>query len=151
MIFEANVGDRITSYLNICNDGTTAIYFSWKVSTMIKIGQLQDWKMDESNGLFHGFFFLKFSYRPVREYQLTLVKRALININKLGKFKGDTLIGEQRYCSAKRRHFLVGSLHESALPQLGIVPNFKALFYAFLLTKLNTQWKGGPITIVLTL
>ena len=28
---------------------------------MIKIGQLQDWKMDESNGLFHGFFFLKFS------------------------------------------------------------------------------------------
>ena len=57
MIFEANVGDRITSYLNICNDGTTAIYFSWKVSTMIKIGQLQDWKMDESNGLFHGFFF----------------------------------------------------------------------------------------------
>ena len=36
-------------------------------------------------------------------------------------------------------------------PQLGIVTNFKALFYAFLLTKLNTQWKGGPITIVLTL
>lgn len=153
MIFEANVGDTITSYLNICNDGTTAIYFSWKVSTMIKIGQLQDWKMDESNGLFHGFFFLKFSYRPVREYQLTLVKRALINVNKLGKFKGDTLKSERRYCSAKRRHFLVGSLHESAPhpPQLGIVTNFKALFYAFLLTKLNTQWKGGPITIVLTL
>lgn len=152
MIFEANVGDRITSYLNICNDGTTAIYFSWKVSTMIKIGQLQDWKMDESNGLFHGFFFLKFSYRPVREYQLTLVKRALINVNKLGKFKGDTLKSERRYCSAKQRNFLVGSLHESAPPaQLGIVTNFKAVFYAFLLTKLNTQWKGGPITIVLTL
>ena len=97
------------------------------------------------------FFFLKFSYRPVREYQLILVKRALININKLGKFKGDTLKSERRYCSAKRRHFLVGSLHESAPSQLGIVTNFKALFYAFLLTKLNTQWKGGPITIVLTL
>ena len=96
------------------------------------------------------FFFSNF-HRPVREYQLTLVKRALININKLGKFKGDTLKSERRYCSAKRRHFLVGSLHESAPPQLGIVPNFKALFYAFLLTKLNTQWKGGPITIVLTL
>ena len=33
VIFEANVGDRITSHLNICNDGTTAIYFSWKVWT----------------------------------------------------------------------------------------------------------------------
>jgi len=31
VIFDANVGDRITSYLDICNDGTTAIYFSWKV------------------------------------------------------------------------------------------------------------------------
>ena len=31
VIFEANVGDRVTSHLNICNDGTTAIYFSWKV------------------------------------------------------------------------------------------------------------------------
>lgn len=31
VIFEADVGDRVTSYLNICNDGTTAIYFSWKV------------------------------------------------------------------------------------------------------------------------
>lgn len=30
VIFEANVGDRVTSHLNICNDGTTAIYFSWK-------------------------------------------------------------------------------------------------------------------------
>jgi len=32
VIFDANVGDRITSHLDICNDGTTAIYFSWKVS-----------------------------------------------------------------------------------------------------------------------
>lgn len=31
VIFDANVGDRITSHLDICNDGTTAIYFSWKV------------------------------------------------------------------------------------------------------------------------
>ena len=31
VVFEANVGDRVTSHLNICNDGTTAIYFSWKV------------------------------------------------------------------------------------------------------------------------
>ena len=75
VIFEANVGDRITSYLNICNDGTTAIYFSWKVSTMIKIGQLQDCKVNESNGLFHGFLFFKFPYSPVREYPLTLMKR----------------------------------------------------------------------------
>lgn len=31
VIFDANVGDRVTSHLDICNDGTTAIYFSWKV------------------------------------------------------------------------------------------------------------------------
>lgn len=30
VIFDASVGDRVTSYLNICNDGTTAVYFSWK-------------------------------------------------------------------------------------------------------------------------
>lgn len=30
VIFEANVGERMTSHLNICNDGTTAMYFSWK-------------------------------------------------------------------------------------------------------------------------
>lgn len=31
VIFDADVGDRVTSHLDICNDGTTAIYFSWKV------------------------------------------------------------------------------------------------------------------------
>ena len=31
VIFDASVGDRVTSHLDICNDGTTAIYFSWKV------------------------------------------------------------------------------------------------------------------------
>ena len=40
VIFEANVGDRITSHLNICNDGTTAIYFSWKVWTGIRLNKL---------------------------------------------------------------------------------------------------------------
>ncbi|XP_032226527.2 MYCBP-associated protein [Nematostella vectensis] len=28
--FEANTGERVVSLLHICNDGTTAIYFSWK-------------------------------------------------------------------------------------------------------------------------
>lgn len=28
---EANVGERTISRLHICNDGTTAIYYSWKV------------------------------------------------------------------------------------------------------------------------
>lgn len=31
VIFDSSVGDRVTSHLNICNDGTTAVYFSWKV------------------------------------------------------------------------------------------------------------------------
>ena len=29
--FEGSTGDRVVSKLDICNDGTTAIYYSWKV------------------------------------------------------------------------------------------------------------------------
>lgn len=29
--FEGSTGDRVVSKLVICNDGTTAVYYSWKV------------------------------------------------------------------------------------------------------------------------
>ena len=32
--FEALTGDRITSYLELINDGTTSIYYDWKVSSV---------------------------------------------------------------------------------------------------------------------
>lgn len=57
VIFEANVGDRITSYLNICNDGTTAIYFSWKKIPKANVlgtklaGQTQRFYFDSKSGV----------------------------------------------------------------------------------------------------
>ena len=32
MTFEAFTGDRVTSFLELVNDGTTSIYYDWKVS-----------------------------------------------------------------------------------------------------------------------
>ena len=33
--FETFAGDRVTSYLTIVNNGTTSVYFDWKVCTKI--------------------------------------------------------------------------------------------------------------------
>jgi len=57
VIFEADVGDRVTSYLNICNDGTTAIYFSWKKIPQANVlgtklaGQTQRFYFDTKSGV----------------------------------------------------------------------------------------------------
>lgn len=36
VLFQAGTNQRVVSLLNICNDGTTAIYFSWKVTVYIQ-------------------------------------------------------------------------------------------------------------------
>lgn len=57
VIFEASVGDRVTSHLNICNDGTTAIYFSWKKIPRTNVlgtklaGQTQRFYFDTKSGV----------------------------------------------------------------------------------------------------
>ena len=33
--FETFAGDRVTSYLSIVNNGTTSIYYDWKVSDQL--------------------------------------------------------------------------------------------------------------------
>ena len=32
--FEAYTGTRVTSYLEVINDGTTSVFFDWKVSEL---------------------------------------------------------------------------------------------------------------------
>ncbi|XP_078360257.1 MYCBP-associated protein-like [Oculina patagonica] len=68
VIFEANVGDRVTSHLNICNDGTTAIYFSWKkiprpnaLGTKLA-GQTQRFYFDTKSGVILPGDTLKFPF-----------------------------------------------------------------------------------------
>ncbi|KAJ7394063.1 hypothetical protein OS493_003736 [Desmophyllum pertusum] len=68
VIFEANVGDRITSHLNICNDGTTAIYFSWKKIPRPNVlgtklaGQTQRFYFDTKSGVILPGDTLKFPF-----------------------------------------------------------------------------------------
>ena len=50
--FEANTNERIVSLLNICNDGTTAIYYSWKVGidcNLTVLSCITDQTMDDLN------------------------------------------------------------------------------------------------------
>jgi len=68
VIFDANVGDRVTSHLDICNDGTTAIYFSWKKIPRLNVlgtklaGQTQRFYFDFKSGVILPGDTLKFPF-----------------------------------------------------------------------------------------